>query len=219
MPLILVTGFPSSGKTRIATEIFNYIKQRLEQEGDTHHVKIVSDSDNLDWDGRNIIYMSIPKEKELRGWLRAEAQRYINLNQIVILDAATYIKGFRYELYCMSKEAKTQYCIVERLINKDICWRWNEQMLTERSREDDDSNELDSPVPGYTKETFEALVMRYEKCDESNRWDSPLFRLESENDHLNLEELYNIVTKGEPLVPNKCTTLTSTTTTIYKPSK
>lgn len=211
MPLILVTGLPSSGKTKLSERISSYFKTKLEQEGCTRQVKIISDSDNLDWDGRNIIYMSIPKEKELRGWLRSEVQRYINLNNIVILDAAAYIKGFRYELHCLSKEAKTQYCVVERLIDPEICWTWNEDSL--RDKETDP----DLPEPGYTRKTFDALVMRYERCDENNRWDAPLFRLTSEADELNLEELYNIIIKEEPLAPNKCTSLSSTTTTIFKP--
>lgn len=216
MPLVLVTGLPSSGKSKLAETIFNFIKIKLEQDHDSRQVRIVSDSDNLDWDGRNNIYMSIPKEKELRGWLRAEAQRYINLNQVVILDAAAYIKGFRYELYCLSKEANTQYCVVEKLIDPETCWKWNEQHLADLPEGEKDS---EAPEPGYTRKTFDALVMRYEKCDENNRWDSPLFRINSENDQLNLEELYRILTKEDPLVPNKCTSLTSSSTTIYKPTK
>lgn len=211
MPLILVTGLPCSGKTKLSGSIYDYLKAKLKQEGDTRQVKIVSDSDNLDWDGRNVIYMSIPKEKELRGWLRAEVQRYINLDNVVILDAAAYIKGFRYELHCLTKEAKTQYCVVERFIDPEKCWSWNEEQLREQERD------TDLPEPGYNKQTFDALVMRYEKCDENNRWDSPLFRLTSESDQLNLEELYNIIIKEEPLIPNKCTSLSSTTTTIFKP--
>lgn len=215
MPLILVTGLPSSGKTTVSKEICNYFKKRFNEENNQRAVKIITDNDNLDWDGRNIIYMSIPKEKELRGWLRAEVQRYINPSMILILDAAAYIKGFRYELYCLSKEAKTQYCVVEQFINPEVCWMWNEESLKEHERNSAFVTGL--PEPGYNRQTYDALVMRYEKCDENNRWDSPLFRLTSENDELNLEELYNIITREEPLIPNKCTSLSSTTTTIFKP--
>lgn len=217
MPLIIVTGLPSSGKSKLAHDIHSYITKKLEQEGNSLQIRIVTDSDNLDWDGRNSIYMSIPKEKELRGWLRSEVQRYLNLNQIVILDASVYIKGFRYEIYCIAKEAKTQYCIIEKLIDPETCWKWNVESISKL--EDSGEKDPDSPEPGYSRATFDALVMRYEKCDESNRWDRPLMRLNSENDQLDMEELYKLVTKGEPLAPNKCTSLTSTTTTIYKASK
>lgn len=214
MPLILVTGLPSSGKSTTSQAILEYMKTRLKDENDSRHVRIVSDSDNLDWDGRNNIYMSIPKEKELRGWLRTEAQRYINLNQIVILDSASYIKGFRYELFCMAKEARTQYCVVEKLIDPEICWKWNSDRLIKNEDQDLESLEL-----GYNRETFDALILRYEKCDENNRWDSPLFRITSETDELDFNKVFEIVTGEDPLAPNKCTMLTTTTSTIFKPTK
>lgn len=209
MPLILVTGLPSSGKSKTSSELCNFFQNKLKETGDSRHVRIVSDGDNLDWDGRNEIYMSIPKEKELRGWLRAEAQRYINLNQIVILDSAAYIKGFRYELFCMSKEARTQYCVVEKLLDQEICWKWNEM----RVAESDEDQQL-----CYNRETFDALVLRYEKCDVNNRWDSPLFRITREDERLPFEEVFKAITEVDPLSANKCTLTTTTTSTIYKPT-
>lgn len=214
MPLILVTGLPSSGKSKTAAEIGQFLEGRLKEESNQAKVTIVSDTDILDWDGRNDIYMSIAKEKDLRGWLKAEALRYVNLNHVVILDASAYIKGFRYEIFCLVKEAKTQYCIVEKLIDVDTCWNWNRQRMI--SNDEKDSNEQS---PHYSKETFDALVMRYEKCDENNRWDSPIFRIHDIHDQLNMEELYEIVTKDKPLAPNKCISLSANTTTIFKPSK
>lgn len=218
MPLIIVTGLPSSGKSETAKFLYDQLKIRLAQENDPRHLRIVSDSDTLDWDGRDVIYMSIAKEKELRSWLRAEVQRYINLNQIVILDSSSYIKGFRYELFCTSKEAKTQYCIVERLIDKNLCWQWNEKRLAEHA---DESSDLDpdAPKPSYSRETFDALLLRYEACDESNRWDSPLFRITTPEDQLNIDRIFHIVTREEPLVPNKCTQTTTSSSTIYKATK
>lgn len=216
MPLVIVTGLPCSGKTTSAKKIKEYFERRFKEDNLTRHVRIVTDSDNLDWDGRDQIYMSIPKEKELRGWLRAEVQRYINLNQIVILDAAAYIKGFRYELHCIAKEAKTQYCIVEKLIETDTCWKWNEERHNEWASNDD--HDLNEPSPNYKRETFDALLLRYEKCDENNRWDSPLFRVTSDEEEIaSLERIYHSIIKDDPLVPNKSTTQLMSTTTIYKP--
>lgn len=218
MPLIIVTGTPCSGKTRTAAHIKEYFEHRLQEDNLKRHVRIVSDSDNLDWEGRDKIYSSIPKEKELRGWLRAEVQRYVNLNQIVILDAAAYIKGFRYELHCLAKEAKTQYCIVEKLIDTETCWKWNEERNNEWASNDD--HDPDDPSPGYKRETFDALLLRYEKCDENNRWDSPLFRFTSDDtEQATLEKIYDAIIKAEPLLPNKSTTQLMSTTTIYKPPK
>lgn len=219
MPLVIVTGLPSSGKSTLARKLRLELEARLQSDKISRQVRIVSDGDQLDWEGRNSIYTSITKEKELRSWLRAETQRYINLNQIVILDASVYIKGFRYELYCISKEAKTQYCVVEIFTPAELCWRWNENLLAKSQtvpQQDDDDDEVQA---GYTRQTFDALLMRYEKCDENNRWDSPLFRINSDNEALDFDELYRILTREDPLVPNKCTSLTQTTSTIFKPAK
>lgn len=217
MPLILVTGLPCSGKSSLAKKILDYFTENLKKEGSCQQVRIVSDTENLDWDGRDVIYSSIAKEKELRGWLKSEAQRYINLKQIVILDAATYIKGFRYELFCTSKEAKTTYSVVERLIDPVVCWKWNEDRLSKSQPRESGQNDSDEPQLGYSRETFDALVLRYEKCDANNRWDSTLFKMTSQDDELDFEKLYNIITKEDPLVPNKCTLSTTTTNTIFKP--
>lgn len=220
MPLIMVTGLPSSGKSTTSQCISDYMARRLAGINDSRKVRIVSDSDSLDWDGRDNIYMSIPKEKELRGWLRAEAQRYVNLNQIVILDAAAYIKGFRYELHCLAKEAKTQYCIVELLIDTESSWKWNQKRVEKSIKEQD--KDPDGVVVGYKRETFDALLLRYEKCDENNRWDSPLFRVTSPATKLDnsiLENVWHSIMETEPLIPNKSTTQLMSTTTIYKATK
>lgn len=214
MPLVIVTGLPSSGKSTAAKEIADGLSKLVLDQHSDRQVVIVSDSDQLDWEGRNDVYMSIAKEKQLRGWIRSEAQRQVNLNkQIVILDAACYIKGFRYELHCMTKEARTQYCIVEKLLDPEICWKWNQQMIAPFATKPQDPDE---PEPGYNRETFDALVMRYEPCDDNNRWDSPLFRLSSPDDKVDLAELYNKIVNSDPLAPNKCTLVNTTSTTIYK---
>lgn len=217
MPLIIVTGLPCSGKSTTSKNIAECLGARLTKDGDLRQVRIVSDSDTLDWDGRNSIFTSIPKEKELRSWLKAEAQRYINLNQIVILDCAAYIKGFRYELYCMTKEAKTQYAVVEKRLSRSTCLDWNSQRAERHDL--DKTKDPDEPSPAYDSEVFDALMMRYEECDDSNRWDSPLFRLRDAEESLDMEKLYDSITKENPLAPNKCTLTSTTTSTIYKPTK
>lgn len=193
------------------------MKKRLTEQNDPRKVRIVTDDDSLNWDGRDCIFGSIAKEKDFRSSLRSEASRYVNLNQIVILDAAAYIKGFRYELHCMAKEAKTQYCIVELLVDTDLCWKWNQKRMERRQL--DRLNNPDAPDVGYQRNTFDALLMRYEKCDENNRWDSPLFRITDEIDESTLEKVFETITKDEPLVPNKSTTKLMSTTTIFKPIK
>jgi protein KTI12 len=206
MPLIIVTGLPCSGKSTTSKILSEYIKKRLSEENDVRKVRLVTDDDSLNWDGRDSVFGSIAKEKDLRSSLRSEAARYVNLKQIVILDAPAYIKGYRYELHCMAKEAKTQYCILELLVNTDECWNRNEKRLEQQQA-------------GYQRHTFDALLMRYEECDEKNRWDSPLFRLAEKVDPSLLEKVFKTITMDEPLAPNKSTTKLMSTSTIFKPTK
>lgn len=213
MALVIVTGLPCSGKSILAKKIETYLRDKIKNTT----IRLVSDQEQLEWEGKNSIYMSIAKEKELRAWLKSEARRYINLNQVVILDCAAYIKGFRYELFCIAKEAKGHYCVVENLVDAELCWKWNED-LRDKCKEDKTYENGDVPEPYYNRETFDALIMRYEKCDESNRWDSPLFRDLNDNEK-NLEKLFNIITDRKPLDPNKCTSLSTTSKSIFKPEK
>ncbi|MEQ2172197.1 kti12, chromatin associated, partial [Goodea atripinnis] len=36
----------------------------------------------------------------------------VNKDNIVILDSLNYIKGYRYELFCLTKHAQTPHCLV-----------------------------------------------------------------------------------------------------------
>lgn len=52
------------------------------------------------------------KEKMLRAALKSEVEKSISSEQIVILDSLNYIKGYRYELYCLVRNSKTTLCVV-----------------------------------------------------------------------------------------------------------
>jgi protein KTI12 len=57
-------------------------------------------------------FLDSSKEKELRGSLKSEVQKLISKEALVILDSLNYIKGYRYELYCVSKLIQTPQCLV-----------------------------------------------------------------------------------------------------------
>ena len=100
----------------------------------------------------------------------------------MVLDAGNYIKGkrpllvsldfvfsqncsfcfttgYRYELYCLSKEHKTTHCILEIVIHKDIIFERNSSRAAEEER--------------YDEDILQKLMNRYESPDSRNRWDSP----------------------------------------------
>ncbi|XP_006811965.1 protein KTI12 homolog [Saccoglossus kowalevskii] len=160
MPLVLMCGLPCSGKTKRAEELKKYIE--VNKAKDVH---IVSDhSIGVD---RNYVYADSRREKDIRGTLKANVERKINKDDVVILDSLNYIKGCRYEFYCVSKSAKTTHCVIHCELAVDTASAWNkEREKTEQ----------------YSQEIFDALVMRFEAPDSRNRWDSPLFTILPDSD-------------------------------------
>ncbi|EDV25277.1 uncharacterized protein TRIADDRAFT_55146 [Trichoplax adhaerens] len=156
MPLIIITGFPCSGKSLRAQQLIDYINENHPDYAD--HIHLISDHNQMV--DRNKAYEASNAEKSARGHLKAAVERIISSKEIVILDSLNYIKGFRYELYCISKSAKTTHCVIFCAVTKDQVEDWN-------SKRDNDQQ--------YRKDILDALVMRYEAPDPRNRWDSPLF--------------------------------------------
>jgi protein KTI12 len=50
----------------------------------------------------------------MRGYFKTEVERLLTSKTVVILDTLNYIKGFRYELYCLARTAKSTNCVVNR---------------------------------------------------------------------------------------------------------
>ncbi|KAK2565179.1 Protein KTI12-like protein [Acropora cervicornis] len=109
MPLVVMCGFPCSGKTKRANELKSYL-----QNSRGRSVQLSSD-ESLNFE-RNTAYAASSSEKELRGLLKSSVERLISRDDIVILDSLNYIKGFRYELYCVAKAHKTTHCVVSVVI-------------------------------------------------------------------------------------------------------
>ena len=59
---------------------------------------------------KNEAYKDMISEKMTRGYLKSNVEKLIQAGQIVIFDSMNYIKGFRYELYCLARAAKTTNC-------------------------------------------------------------------------------------------------------------
>ncbi|XP_060535300.1 protein KTI12 homolog [Cylas formicarius] len=186
MPLIVITGVPCSGKTTRSIQL----KQFFEAQG--KEVFIVSEYQQIvkaDFK-KNAFYADSNKEKHIRGLLKSEVLKFINSTNVVILDALNYIKGYRYELYCGTKANKCTQCTIHAEINRDEAWNFN----TNREQEEEK----------YSRDIFDALIMRYEDPDPKNRWDSPLFTVFPENE-LDSEAIYSSLFKKPPPKPNMST--------------
>lgn len=58
-------------------------------------------------------YLKDPtQEKILRASLKSNVEKYVDQQRVVILDSMNYIKGYRYELYCLARNSMTTLCLV-----------------------------------------------------------------------------------------------------------
>ena len=98
MPVILLTGKPCCGKSTIAERMKNHFT--------SFDVRVISEHEECfnTEETRDVVYASAQREKIVRGKLKAALSRSLGGEKLVILDGLNYIKGFRYELFCLTKE-------------------------------------------------------------------------------------------------------------------
>ena len=106
---------------------------------------------------------------------------------IVIADGLNYIKGYRYELYCIARTASAAYCCA--WIGADAAVRTNGQEtgIAKCIRLNAKRRKEQGVDAGYDDKDLRDLYLRFEAPDDRNRWDAPLVRVvaatlpESEN--------------------------------------
>ncbi len=185
MPLVIMCGFPCSGKTQRAHELATHLRAQ------NHTVHVVSD--RPDGEGPEKIYASSACEKIARGELKSEVNRLTVAESTVIADASNYIKGFRYELYCIARLMKTPSCCVHVATSKQECALWNAMTadtrkdvaaasagagaggdVAEQQQQQDQQQQQQQQHSGntrYTQTMLDELMSRFEFPDSRNRWD------------------------------------------------
>jgi tRNA uridine 5-carbamoylmethylation protein Kti12 len=179
MPCIIITGHPSSGKSTVA----KLLKERALKHAAIDDVVLINEESEfgtVDNDRRSL-YETAALEKATRGTLKSAFDRAVgsatstnnNLDnddkkksrrrRLIILDSLNYIKGYRYELYCISKAAQEVHGILWVLNKPAVVQEWN-------SRREEKQ--------GYPPALLQELMQRYEPPDERNRWDRPLFTVD-----------------------------------------
>jgi protein KTI12 len=111
--LILISGFPCSGKTFRSKQLLEYFKTRISSSTDGQisglQVQLINDEGlGLKTD----VYHTARAEKDARAAEMSAVKRFLNRETIVIADGLNYIKGFRYQLYCEAKALRTPSCVV-----------------------------------------------------------------------------------------------------------
>ncbi|KAI1413742.1 chromatin associated protein KTI12 [Hypoxylon sp. FL1857] len=218
MPLIIVTGFPTSGKTTRAKQLHSYLAERIRETSSCtppkYRLHLISDQT-----------LSIPRsvydlsatpahvrsanasEKDARASIYGAVKRVLSDRDIVILDGLNYIKGWRYQLFCESKAVRTPSCVLQIGCSKEKAKEVNEERLRRRqerqdsgagnaaadaengvSKEETPAEEEEGP---YEPENWENLVFRYEEPNPMTRWDSPLFTLIWEDDEQQAKQVFD----------------------------
>uniref|UniRef100_A0A182JKU4 Protein KTI12 homolog n=1 Tax=Anopheles atroparvus TaxID=41427 RepID=A0A182JKU4_ANOAO len=191
MPLIVITGLPGSGKTTRAKELEKYFTEA--GKGPVH---IVSEAECIERSGYGVreSFNDPAKEKQIRASLKSEAMKLLTKSALVILDGANYIKGYRYEIYCVSKNARTTQCTL-------YCAMTLEQRNARR--EEIVKNDAAS-AHALDGGTFDALCQRYEEPQDSSRWDRPLFTVYGD-EPMDLSRINGALYEQAPLPPNLAT--------------
>ncbi|KAI8957122.1 chromatin associated protein KTI12 [Daldinia sp. FL1419] len=195
MPLIIVTGLPTSGKTTRAKQLHKYLSERIGDQSSPaaakYRLHLISDQ-TLSI-SRSVYDLSATpahtrsanaSEKDARAAIYGATKRVLSDRDIVILDGLNYIKGWRYQLFCEAKAVRTPSCVLQIGCTKEKAKEVNEERLQRRSNGTDSAGDKEKNVEGqedeegpYEPENWENLVFRYEEPNPMTRWDSPLFTL------------------------------------------
>ncbi|GAB0099256.1 KTI12 [Sergentomyia squamirostris] len=201
MPLIILCGIPSSGKSTRAREL-----QKFFQEEKKCTVYVVSENESCRSHRfcKNELFGDSQKEKIIRSALKSEVGRLQNNTDVVILDAGNYIKGYRYELYCQAKGSRVSQCTILCNLPIEQAREYNrnrpviEEVLPESSERSDNSEVQ------YTEAIFDALCQRFEEPQGQNRWDAPLF-VTLPDQEIDLDGIYSALFENKLPTPNQST--------------
>jgi protein KTI12 len=169
MPALILTGNGCTGKTTFATLFSQRAKKH--KSGLIKNVVIINEESARPDKTLYECYATSTEEKLTRSALKSEFDKYVvgDKKTLVILDSLNYIKGFRYELHCISKAVGEKHGIIWLLCDEEVAKKWNEKRI----------NGGQKPKGYfYSEEMMDELMLRYEPPDQRNRWDRPLYRVD-----------------------------------------
>mmetsp|Transcript_3018 Transcript_3018/g.5338 ORF Transcript_3018/g.5338 Transcript_3018/m.5338 type:complete len:301 (+) Transcript_3018:671-1573(+) len=178
MGMIVICGGPCSSKSRVAESIRDRLVSVCSVEQKDFKVEIVDEGFGLV--SRVEAYRSSHTEKQTRARLKAAVERHLNSSSLVICDGMNYIKGFRYELYCLARAANVPSCVV--FCNSSV--ESSVVLNDARMRAGEDS---------YESTFINALYSRIEVPIGTNRWDRPLFEIDTSSTSFDGNETYETV--------------------------
>ncbi|KAL8910244.1 MAG: hypothetical protein Q9171_004445 [Xanthocarpia ochracea] len=187
MPLILVSGYPCSGKTYRSNQLVDFFNTKIRAATEPHIGRLSVTHINHQTLGLSRdVYKEARSEKDARAAEYSAVKRHLGRDTIVIADGLNYIKGFRYQLYCEAKAVQTPSCVVHIGTPIEKCKDVNKELLNDPDRDG-----------GYPNDIFENLVYRYEEPNGMTRWDSPLFTVPYDDVTPPCEDIWNALIGNE----------------------
>jgi protein KTI12 len=196
MPSLILTGHPCTLKTTFA----RLLSQRALRHPSgllTDVIHITESNVSTTPHTKAQAYQNSPNEKTGRAALKSAFDRALSSDSdgstLVLLDSLNYIKGYRYELYCISKAAGQRHGVIwitgsdgndasslakER--NRRRRQRWEETANAAAASGENGRIDHDDDDDGYYQDdaTMDELVLRLEPPDERNRWENPLYKVD-----------------------------------------
>ncbi|KAI9792710.1 MAG: hypothetical protein M1816_001809 [Peltula sp. TS41687] len=227
MPLVIITGYPCSGKTYRARQLLDFFndkisgaqQQQQQQSADANHnntttkdaariarLRLHHISDRT-LGLRPDVYRDARPEKDARAAEFSAVERALGKDDIVVADGLNYIKGFRYQLYCAAKAVATPSCVIHVGTPIPRCRDINTRLLLAESSASDVTHTTNSGG-GYPEDVFENLIYRYEEPNGMNRWDKPLFTVVWDDATPPLDDIWEaLVGSSRTVKPNQATVL------------
>ncbi|KAI1327830.1 chromatin associated protein KTI12 [Xylariaceae sp. FL0255] len=223
--LIIISGFPTSGKSTRASQLHTYLTERIKTSTKKYRLHLISDQ-TLSIPRSVYDLSSVPahvrsanaSEKNARAAVFAAVKRVLSDRDIIILDGMNYIKSERYQLHCEAKAMRTPCCILQVGCTRERSQEVNEARLAKRAslmnNETDsgvgtkDTGEAEAP---YEPANWENLVFRHEEPTGEKKYEKPLFTLIWEDDEARTKEVFDQLwdsIAGEArknLIPNQAT--------------
>lgn len=155
MPLVLMCGYPLSGKTAVATQLVEHLAQQGWNDVVLHSDESVGCT--------HADYSESLDERKLRNELISAVRRDLSRTTVVVVDSLNYIKGFRYQLHCEAKNGNTPFLLVHCVAPYAAIVRRNRNRTWDQALVDQ-------------------LIQRFEEPNDSNRWDSPCITVLTDGD-------------------------------------
>ncbi|OAA58043.1 RNA polymerase 2 elongator complex subunit [Niveomyces insectorum RCEF 264] len=207
MPLIILSGLPTSGKSTRAEQLHAYLAERIDAQqrlpaqpattAATPSYRLHLISDETLAIPRTVYDLSaLPAhtrsanaaEKDARAVLYGAVKRVLSPRDIVVLDGLNYIKGWRYQLACEAKNLRTASAVLQIGCSVDRARSVNEARLRRRRErgaggEDDDPKHTEQQTEQQTEQRSE---QRSEQRPDAEpyapaNWENLVFRYEEPN--------------------------------------